>query len=83
MCDIKRLIKETKSIKDKSERLEELRLIAEDIANQFTYDMFYLEDEIDFVLKRTPRKIKEETGYWSACDVTQDISVVRSSDWSR
>jgi len=83
MDDITKVIRETKSIKDKGERLEELRYIAEQLANQFTYDMGFLEDEIDFVLERTPRKIKEETGYWSVADVTQDISVTSSSDWPR
>lgn len=79
--DIKKLIKETKSIKDKSERLNALRDLAEDIANQFTYDMSWIEDEIDFVLERTPQKIKDELGYYSVCDITQDINVTSSSDW--
>jgi hypothetical protein len=83
MDDIQKRIRETKSIKDKGERLEELRSIAEELANQFTYEMSFLEDEIDFVLERTPRKIKEETGYWSVSEVTQDISVISSSDWER
>ena len=45
-------IKETKSIKDKFDRLSALRDVAEDIANHFTESMSYLEDEIDFVLER-------------------------------
>lgn len=67
-------IKETKSIKDKSDRLSALRDIAEDIANNFTESMSYLEDEIDFVLKRTPQRIKLELGYDCVADVTCDIS---------
>lgn len=66
-------IKETKSIKDKSDRLSALRDIAEDIANNFTESMSYLEDEIDFVLERTPQRIKLELGYDCVADVTCDI----------
>jgi hypothetical protein len=83
MDDIKKLIRGTKSIKDKGERLNELRFIAEGLANQFTYDMGFLEDEIEFVLERTPAKIKEELGWSNVCDVTQDINVTSSSDWPR
>ena len=72
--DVKLRIKETKSIKDKSDRLSALRDIAEDIANYFTESMSHLEDEIDFVLERTPQKIKEELGYDCVADVTCDIS---------
>lgn len=74
-------IKETKSIKDKSDRLSALRDIAEDIANNFTESMSYLEDEIDFVLERTPQKIKTELGYDCVADVTCDISPRSSWDY--
>lgn len=74
-------IKETKSIKDKSDRLSALRDIAEDIANHFTESMSYLEDEIDFVLERTPQKIKSELGYECVADVTCDISPRSSWDY--
>lgn len=67
-------IKETKSIKDKSDRLSELRNIAEDIANHFTESMSLLEDEIDFVLERTPQYVKNELNYHCVADVTCDIS---------
>lgn len=72
--EVKLRIKETKSIKDKSDRLSALRDIAEDIANHFTESMSHLEHEIDFVLERTPQKIKEELGYDCVADVTCDIS---------
>lgn len=71
-------IKKTKSIKDKGERLEALRDLTEDVANHFTESMAYLEDEIDFVLDRTPQKIKDEYGYHDVSDVTQDISPMSS-----
>ena len=75
---VKLRIKKTKSIKDKLDRLTELREIAEDIANHFTESMSYLENEIGFVLERTPQKIKDELGYECIADVTRDI-VPRSS----
>jgi hypothetical protein len=76
--ELEKRIKVTKSIKDKSERLSELRDIAEDVANHFTESMSILELEIDFVLERTPQKIKDELGYNDVMDVTRDIDV-RSS----
>lgn len=80
--ELLKAIRETKSIKDKRERLDALRDLAEDLANDFTYSMSYLEDEISFVLDRTSNKIKEEMGYWDVSDVTQDICVTSSSDWT-
>jgi hypothetical protein len=74
-------IKETKSIKDKGERLMELRDLCEEVANHFTECMFHLEEEIIFVLDRTPNRIKEETGYHEVEDVTRDISVNSSWDY--
>lgn len=71
-------IKETKSIKDKGDRLMELNDLAQDIANHFTESMSYLESEIEFVLDRTPRRIKDELSYYNVCDVTQDIIVTPS-----
>lgn len=79
--ELKSEIRRTKSIKDKADRLEELKWLAEEIANNFTYAMSFLEDEIAFVLDRTSNKIKNETGYHDVCDVTQDINVTSSSDW--
>ena len=79
--DLLKQIKETKSIKNKGERLEALRDITEVIANDFTESMAYLEEEIAFVLERTPNKIKEELGYDSVSDVTQDISVRASFEY--
>jgi hypothetical protein len=76
-------IKETKSIKDKFDRLSALRDVAEDIANHFTESMSYLEDEIDFVLERTPQKIKLEHGYNCIADVTCDISPRSSWEYKR
>jgi len=79
--ELEKRIKGTKSIKDKSERLSELRDIAEDVANHFTESMSILELEIDFVLERTPQKIKNELGYNDVMDLTRDIDVRSSFDY--
>jgi hypothetical protein len=79
--ELNKRIKDTKSIKDKYDRLSELRDIAEDIANHFTESMSILENEIDFVLERTPQKIKDELGYNEVMDVTRDIDVRSSWDY--
>jgi hypothetical protein len=77
--ELEKRIKKTKSIKDKSERLSELRDITEDVANHFTESMSILEDEITFVLEQTPEHIKDELGYNDVQDVTRDIDV--HSSW--
>lgn len=73
--ELRKRIKESKSIKDKFERLEELNDLAEEIANDFTECMSILEYEIEFVLDRTPQYVKDELGYNSVEDVTRDINV--------
>src|SRR5574344_338092 len=79
--ELKAQIKYTKSIKDKEERLEELRLLTEEIANQFTFHMSLLENEIEFVLDRTPDSLKRELNYFSVSDITQNIVVRSSGEW--
>lgn len=64
---------------NKTERLEELRDIAEEIANDFTYAMSFLEPEIEDALYNTGDKIKDELGYHDVSDVTQDICVTNSN----
>lgn len=78
---LKKLIKKTKSIKDKGERLLELRDIAEEIANNFTESMSIVEYEIEFVIERTPEYIKKQLGYNEVSDVTKDINVTSSSQY--
>jgi hypothetical protein len=75
IIELKKRIKGTKSIKDKSERLLELRDIAEEVANDFTESMSIIEMEIEFVIDRTSQKIKDELGYNDVMDVTRDIDV--------
>ena len=79
--ELKAQIKYTKSIKDKEERLEELRLLTEELANQFTFHMSLLENEIEFVLDRTPDSLKRELNYFSVSDITQNIVVRSSWEW--
>jgi hypothetical protein len=80
--ELHKKIKYSKSIKDKGERLFELRDIAEEIANHLTECMSILEEEIDFVLERTPQRIKNELGYHEIQDVTGDINVRSSWDYN-
>jgi ppGpp synthetase/RelA/SpoT-type nucleotidyltranferase len=79
--ELHRRIKQTKSIKDKLERLSELRDVAEEVANHFTESMSFLETEIEFVLERTPQKVKDELGYNDVHDLTRDINPRSSCDY--
>jgi hypothetical protein len=63
------------------ERLTELRDVAEEIANHFTESMSILEVEIEFVLDRTPQRVKDELGYNDIYDVTRDINPRSSWDY--
>lgn len=72
---------EANSISDDVEKLEKYNDIASDIANQFTYDMSKLEDAIQVALDEVSNEAKQEIGYWSVCDVTQDIDVTKSWEW--
>jgi hypothetical protein len=75
MIDFVKQIKDTKSIKNKADRLNALRDIAEEIADDFQENMSNLENEIEFVLERTSQKIKDELDYNDVQDVTRDIIV--------
>jgi hypothetical protein len=79
--ELNQRIKESKSIKDKADRLLELRNIAEDLTNNLTECMSVLECEIEFVLDRTPQKTLNELNYYSVQDVTTDISVTKSYEY--
>lgn len=74
-------IRDANAIEDEEDRLDAFRQIAEDIANQFTYDMSILEPAIEEALNNVSRKTREKTKYWSVSDVTQDINVTSSHQW--
>lgn len=64
-----------------NEKLEQLNIIASDIANQFTFDMSVLEATIEDVLDDLTDDERDEAAYSSIEDVTQDINVTRSCDY--
>jgi chromosomal replication initiation ATPase DnaA len=67
-------IKQAKRL-NKRERLEALQDLAQDIANHFQDSMSDLEQAIDEALDNTGEAIKNELGWHSVADVTQDISI--------
>lgn len=73
-------IDESRTLED-VERLEKLNDIASDLGNQFTYDMGILECEIEEALDEVSDEAKEETGYYSVEDITQNIDVKDSNSW--
>lgn len=75
--ELRLAIREAKKL-GKMERLEHLNYIASDLANDFTYNMSVLEDEIQEALDNTGERIKNQLGYHSIEDVTQDINVTPS-----
>lgn len=81
LIELQERIKASKSIKNKSDRLTELKDITQNIANHFTESMSFIEEEIEFVLERTPQKIKDELGYNEVADVTSDIDVIASWEY--
>ncbi len=81
ICQTRLAIKEAIEQEDDVEKLHALNTIAEDIANEFTYNMHLLETTIEETLWNVSDEAKEETGYHSVADITQDISVTRSIDY--
>jgi len=65
---------------NKRDRLEELNSIAQDIADDFLDLMCDLEVEIDNALDNTGDRIKDELGWHSMSDVTQDINITPTWD---
>lgn len=81
ICPIKLEIREAVQQEDDVAKLDALNTLAEDIANEFTYNMHLLETTIEETLWNVSDEAKEETGYHSVEDVTQNISVTRSIDY--
>ena len=65
-------------IEDYSDKLCELNALCETIANQFTYEMSFIEQAIEVALEEAPEEVLDELGWHSIEDVTQSINV-RSS----
>ena len=81
ICQVRLLIREAVEEEDDADKLHALNSLAEDIANEFTYNMHLLETAIEETLWDVSDEAKEETGYYSVEDVTQKISVTRSIDY--
>lgn len=81
ICPIKLEIKDAIEQEDDADKLDALNSLAEDIANEFTYNMHLLETAIEETLWNVSDEAKEQTGYHSVEDVTQNISVTRSIDY--
>ncbi len=81
ICPVRMEIKEAVEQVDDYDKLQGLNTIAEDLANEFTYHMSLLEKAIEETLWKVSDEAKEQTGYHSVEDVTQNISVTRSCDY--
>lgn len=69
------------TILDGNEKLEQLNMIASDLANQYTFDMSILEETIEDVIDDLTDDERDVAEYSSVEDVTQDINVTRSCDY--
>ena len=68
-------------INDYSEKLYELNALCETIANQFTYEMSFIEQAIEQALEEATEEVLDELGWHSIEDVTQNINVRCSSEY--
>jgi hypothetical protein len=78
LSPIEQKLLEIKSLPD-IERLQELNWLAEEVANEFTWQMSFIDAACDEAMDECSDEAKESLGYHSACDITQDISV---GNWS-
>jgi len=81
ICPVKLEIKEAVEQVDDYDKLQGLNTLAEDLANELTYHMSLLEKAIEETLWKVSDEAKEQTGYHSVEDVTQNIYVTRSCDY--
>lgn len=61
-------------IRNHVDRLYELRQLAEDVANEFTYSMSFIDNACDDILNKSSKKACDETGYYDVTDITGDIN---------
>ena len=59
-------------------RINELRVTAESLANDFISSMSALETDIKEAIDETPKEVLDDLGYHSVEDVTQDIKLNKS-----
>ena len=71
-------LEEIKKLPD-IERLQELNWLAEEVANEFIWQMSFIDAACDDAIDECSDEAKESLGYHGACDITQNIS---PGNWS-
>lgn len=71
-------LEEIKKLPD-IERLQELNWLAEEVANEFTWQMSFIDAACDDAIAECSDEAKETLGYHDPADITRDISV---GNWS-
>jgi len=71
---------EIKNLPD-ADRLQELNWLAEEVANEFTYQMSFIEAACDDAWDECSDESKEYHGYNDVSDITQKIDVTASYNW--
>lgn len=64
-----------KKMDDSEEKLNALNYLCNTIANQFIYEMEFIEAAIEEAIDEAPEEVLDELGWYSVEDVTQDINV--------
>jgi DNA-binding transcriptional ArsR family regulator len=80
LSDVEKKLLVIKELPD-AERLQELNWLAEEIANEFTWQMSFLESACYDAMEEVSDEAKEETGFHSIEDLTCKIDVTPSYGW--
>ena len=80
LSPIEQKLLEIKSLPD-IERLQELNWLAEEVANEFTWQMSYIEAACDEAMDECSDEAKEYHGWHDVADITQAINVTPSYGW--
>lgn len=79
--DFTKRLKIIETITDSEEKINELNYLCQDIANQFTYQMSFIENAIQEALDEAPEEVLNENGWHTIEDITQNINVTSSYEW--
>ena len=80
LSPIEQRLLEIKNLPD-IERLQELNYLAQDVANEFTWQMSFIEAACDEAMDECSDEAKEYHGWYDARDITRDIDVTPSYGW--
>jgi hypothetical protein len=80
LSPIEQKLLEIKSLPD-IERLQELNWLAEEVANEFTWQMSFIDAACDDAIAECSDEAKEYHGWHDAADITRDIDVTLSYGW--